>query len=133
MAESAAGGDLPDRIPGRADACEMRDGRAVQNRAVYLAIGVNLEGDKDVLGPVVPRNEGAKFWLQVLTEMKTARRAGCPPLLRRRVERLPGGDRGDLPEATVQTCIVHYADIAVMPTSCTESFVEGLLDSARSA
>jgi putative transposase len=48
----------------------MRDNGHVQNRAVYVAIGVNLEGYKDVLGLWTSANEGAKFWLQVLTEIK---------------------------------------------------------------
>lgn len=44
----------------------------VVNKAVYLAIGVNLDGAKEVLGMWVSENEGAKFWLQVVTELKTA-------------------------------------------------------------
>ena len=40
------------------------------NKAVYLALGVNLEGHKDVLGLWIDRNEGAKFWLNVFTELK---------------------------------------------------------------
>jgi hypothetical protein len=48
----------------------MRDDGHVQNRAVYVAIGVNLDGKKEVLGLWTSPNEGAKFWLQVLTEMK---------------------------------------------------------------
>jgi putative transposase len=48
----------------------MRDNGHVQNRALYIAIGVNLEGQKEVLGLWTSPNEGAKFWLQVLTEMK---------------------------------------------------------------
>src|SRR5688572_27826422 len=48
----------------------MRDSGHVQNRAVYMAIGVNLEGYKEVLGLWTSPNEGAKFWLQVMTELK---------------------------------------------------------------
>ena len=48
----------------------MRDNGHVRNRAVYVAIGVNLEGEKEVLGLWTSANEGAKFWLQVLTEMQ---------------------------------------------------------------
>jgi putative transposase len=47
----------------------MRDNGQVQNRAVYVVIGVNLEGHKEVLGLWTSANEGAKFWLQVLTEL----------------------------------------------------------------
>src|SRR5579871_1429383 len=49
---------------------KMRHEGRVENRAVYVAIGVNLEGRKDVLGLWTSANEGAKFWLGVLTELK---------------------------------------------------------------
>ena len=49
---------------------KMRHEGRVENRAVYVAIGVNLEGRKEVLGLWTSGNEGAKFWLGVLTEMK---------------------------------------------------------------
>jgi len=43
----------------------------VRTKAVYLAIGVNMEGHKEVLGLWIAQTEGAKFWLQVVTELKT--------------------------------------------------------------
>lgn len=49
---------------------KMRHEERVENRAVYVAIGVDLEGQKDVLGLWTSGNEGAKFWLGVLTELK---------------------------------------------------------------
>jgi putative transposase len=49
---------------------KVRDGGAVRNRACYVAIGVNLEGGRDVLGLWFQQAEGAKSWLQVLTELK---------------------------------------------------------------
>ena len=42
----------------------------VRNKAVYVAIGVNLQGEKEVLGLWIGQTEGAKFWLQVVTELK---------------------------------------------------------------
>ncbi len=48
----------------------MRHEGRVENRAVYVAIGVDLEGRKDVLGLWTSSNEGAKFWLGVLTELQ---------------------------------------------------------------
>ncbi len=54
------------------DAIRMKireDGRVV-NKAVYLALGVDMEGHKDVLGIWFDKNEGAKFWLSVFTELK---------------------------------------------------------------
>src|SRR5260370_32982432 len=49
---------------------KMRDGGHVQNQAVYVVLGVDLTGQKEVLGLWVAQQEGAKFWLQVLTELK---------------------------------------------------------------
>lgn len=49
---------------------KIRDSGHVRNQAIHVAIGVNLEGNKEVLGLWVTQNEGAKFWLQVMTELK---------------------------------------------------------------
>ena len=49
---------------------KVRDGGAVRNLACYVAVGVNLEGERDVLGLWFQRAEGAKFWLAVLNELK---------------------------------------------------------------
>lgn len=49
---------------------KVRDSGAVRNKAVYLAIGVNMDGHKEVLGLWIAQTEGAKFWLQVVTELK---------------------------------------------------------------
>jgi putative transposase len=62
------------------------------HQAVYLAIGVNMEGHKEVLGLWIYQTEGAMFWLQVVIE-----RAGHRHRLRRRPERLPGRHQGGLP------------------------------------
>jgi putative transposase len=49
----------------------LRDSGAVRTKAVYLAIGVNMDGHKDVLLPWIAQTEGTKFWLQLVTELKT--------------------------------------------------------------
>ena len=49
---------------------KLRSSGAVQNQAVYVALGINLEGQKDLLGLWVGETEGAKFWLNVLTELR---------------------------------------------------------------
>jgi putative transposase len=49
---------------------KVRDNGAVRTKAVYLAIGVNMEGHKEVLGLCISQTEGAKIWLQVVTELK---------------------------------------------------------------
>jgi hypothetical protein len=50
---------------------KIREGGTVQRRALYLALGVTLDGDRDVLGMWFQESEGAKFWMQVLTDLKT--------------------------------------------------------------
>jgi putative transposase len=86
---------------------KVRDGQAVRNFACYLAIGVNCEGERDVLGMWFQRTEGAKFWLQVLTELKTR---GLQDVLVCCVDGLTGfpeAIEAVFPETWVQTCVVH--------------------------
>ena len=75
---------------------KIRDGGSVQRRACYLALGVTMDGDRDVLGMWFQETEGAKFWMQVLTSSSSAA-SGHPDRLRRRAQRVPRGDRGDVP------------------------------------
>ena len=75
---------------------KIREAGSVQRRACYLALGITVDGDRDVLGMWFQESEGAKFWMQVLSEL-AARRQRHPDLLRRWAEGLSGGDRGDLP------------------------------------
>ena len=85
----------------------MRDNGQVQNRAVYVAIGVNMQGIKDVLGLWSSANEGAKFWLQVLTEI---RNRGVKDVFIACVDGLkgfPDAIESVFPKAIVQLCIVH--------------------------
>lgn len=85
----------------------MRDNGHVQNRAVYVAIGVNLEGHKEVLGLWTSAHEGAKFWLQVLTEMKNR---GVQDIFIACVDGLkgfPDAIEAVFPKTQVQLCIVH--------------------------
>lgn len=49
---------------------KIRQDKQVINKAIYLALGVNLEGHKELLGMWISENEGAKFWLNVLTELQ---------------------------------------------------------------
>ena len=86
---------------------KIRDGQAVRNFACYLAIGVNLDGDRDVLGMWFQRSEGAKFWLQVLTELKTR---GVQDVLVCCVDGLTGfpeAIEAVYPQTWIQTCLVH--------------------------
>ena len=86
---------------------KIRENGQVQNRAVHVAIGVNMEGVKDVLGLWTTANEGAKFWLQVLTEIKNR---GVKDIFIACVDGLKGFPEAIetmFPKAQVQLCIVH--------------------------
>lgn len=85
----------------------MRHEGRVENRAVYVAMGVNLEGKKEVLGLWTSNNEGAKFWLLVLTELKNR---GVKDMLIVCVDGLKGFPQAIetvFPHAQVQLCMVH--------------------------
>jgi putative transposase len=86
---------------------KMRHEGRVENRAVFVAIGVALTGQKDVLGLWTSANEGAKFWLQILTEI---RNRGVPDVLIACVDGLKGfpeAIQAVYPKTQVQLCIVH--------------------------
>ncbi len=85
----------------------MRDAGAVRTKAVYLAIGVNMDGHKEVLGLWIAQTEGAKFWLQVVTELKNR---GVQDIFIACVDGLKGFPEAIetvYPKACVQLCIVH--------------------------
>ena len=85
---------------------KVREG-AVRVKAVYLAIGVAMTGEKEVLGLWLANNEGAKFWLQVVTEL---RNRGVQDILIACVDGLKGfpeAIEAVFPKTTVQLCIVH--------------------------
>jgi putative transposase len=91
----------------------MRDNGHVKNRAVYVAIGVNLEGAKEVLGLWTSDNEGAKLWLQVLTEI---RNRGVEDIFIACVDGLKGFPEAIelmYPKAQVQLCIVHMVRLSL--------------------
>ena len=86
---------------------KVRDNGVIRNKAVYLALGVNLDGDKELLGLWLSPNEGAKFWLQILTELKNR---GLREVLIACVDGLTGFPEAletVFPHAQVQPCIVH--------------------------
>jgi putative transposase len=86
---------------------KMRHEGRVENRAVYVAMGVDLEGRKEVLGLWCSANEGSKFWLSVLTDLKNR---GVKDMLIVCVDGLKGFPQAIeavFPMAQVQLCIVH--------------------------
>jgi putative transposase len=86
---------------------KIRDSGTVQNKAVHLALGINMQGEKELLGLWIAQNEGAKFWLSVLTELKNR---GLKDILIACVDGLTGFPEAvetAFPETLVQLCIVH--------------------------
>jgi len=86
---------------------KIRQDKQVINKAVYLALGVNMEGHKELLGLWLSENEGAKFWLNVLTELQNR---GVKDILIACVDGLkgfPDAITTAFPETQIQLCIVH--------------------------
>jgi putative transposase len=86
---------------------KIRDNGHVQNQAIYVVLGVDLAGQKEVLGLWVAEQEGAKFWLQVLTELKNR---GVKDIFIACVDGLKGfpeAIQAIYPHTEVQLCIVH--------------------------
>jgi transposase-like protein len=86
---------------------KIRDEGTVRNKAVYLALGVDCDGGKHILGLWIEQTEGAKFWLKVMTELKNR---GLEDILVSVVDGLKGFPEAItavFPQTQVQTCIVH--------------------------
>ena len=86
---------------------KVRDNGHVKSKAIYLAIGVKMDGLKEVLGLWIAQTEGAKFWLQVVTELKNR---GVTDILITCVDGLKGfpeAIESVFPQTEVQLCIVH--------------------------
>ena len=86
---------------------KVRDAGSVRTKAIYLAIGINMEGHKEVLGLWIAQTEGAKFWLSVVTELKNR---GVQDIFIACVDGLKGFPEAIetvYPHAIVQLCIVH--------------------------
>ena len=86
---------------------KIRQDKKVINKSVYLALGVNMEGRKELLGMWLSENEGAKFWLNVLTELQNR---GLKDILIACVDGLkgfPDAINTVFPNTQIQLCIVH--------------------------
>ena len=86
---------------------KIRQDKRVINKAVYLVLGINIEGHKELLGIWFSENEGAKFWLSVLTDLQNR---GVEHLLIACVDGLkgfPDAINAAYPNAKIQLCIVH--------------------------
>jgi putative transposase len=86
---------------------KIRDEGTVRNKAVYLALGIQRDGTKEVLGLWIAQSEGAKFWLGVMNELKNR---GLNDLLIAVIDGLKGFPEAIsavYPDCEIQTCIVH--------------------------
>jgi len=86
---------------------KIRQDKQVINKSVYLALGVDMEGHKELLGMWLSENEGAKFWLNVLTELQNR---GVKDILIACVDGLkgfPNAINTVYPQTQIQLCIVH--------------------------
>jgi len=86
---------------------KVRDNGQVKNKAIYLAIGVTVEGYKEVLGLWIAQTEGAKFWLQVVTELKNRGVADIFIACVDGLKGFPEAIESVFPQTEVQLCIVH--------------------------
>jgi putative transposase len=86
---------------------KIRHEGRVENRAVYVAIGINLEGRKEVLGLWTSGNEGAKFWLAVLSELRNRGVKDVFVVCVDGLKGFPQAIESVYPQAEVQMCIVH--------------------------
>lgn len=86
---------------------KVKDNQRVINKAIFVALGINMQGNKELLGLWMAENEGAKFWLSVLTELKNR---GVEEILIACVDGLKGfpeAIQAVYPEALIQLCIIH--------------------------
>lgn len=86
---------------------KVKDEGRVTNRAVYNILGINIEGKKELLGMYVSENEGANFWLSVLTDLQ---HRGVKDILISCIDNLKGfteAINSIYPKTEVQTCVVH--------------------------
>ena len=112
---------------------KIRDGQ-VANRPIYVVVGVTVDGERDILGLWAGTGgEGAKYWHQVLTEVRNRGVEDVCILVCDGLTGLPDAVTAIWPQTVVQTCVIHYADVRVMPM-CVRFWLPGrALGLARSA
>lgn len=84
---------------------KIRDEGHVKNKAVYVALGIKVDGTKDILGLWIEQTEGAKFWLKVMTELKNRGMQDCLITVVDGLKGFPEAIQAVFPEAQVQLCI----------------------------
>ena len=113
---------------------KIRQDKRVINKAVYLALGVNMKGQKELLGLWLSENEGAKFWLNVLTELQNR---GVNILIAcvDGLKGFPEAINTVFPEAQIQLCIVHMVrnSLKLVPWNDYKAVTKDLKSIYRSA
>mgnify|MGYP001027501929 FL=1 len=88
-------------------AVKVRQNGRVINKAVFLALGINIEGQKELLGMWLAENEGAKFWLSMLTELKNHGLQDILIACDDGLKGFPDAINSVYPQAHIQLCIIH--------------------------
>jgi len=106
----------------------IRDGATVVKKSVYLALAIRLDGQKELLGLWIEQNEGAKFWLSIMNELKTR---GVKDILLAAVDGLtgfPDAIAAVFPKTEVQLCMVHMVrnSVRFVPYKDRKSVTTGL-------
>lgn len=122
---------------------KIRDGGVVTNKACHVAVGVDLEGRKQVLGLWLGVSEGAKFWANVLTEIRNRGTKDILILCCDGLSGLPAAVNSIYPETVVQTCVVHllrsamkyasYADRKTMAKDMRPIYTAATVEAAQLA
>ena len=99
---------------------KIREEGLVQNKAVHLAIGVTALGRKEILGMWTAAQEGAKFWLGVMNELKARGVRDVLIVVVDGLKGFPEAIEAAFPEATVQTCVVHLIRYSLAHASWKE-------------
>jgi putative transposase len=98
----------------------VRDGGSVQKKAIYVALGVTLEGRREVLGIWFEQTEGARFWLNVLTDLKNRGVEDVFFVCCDGLSGFPQAIETAFPKAVVQTCIVHMIRASLRYVTVTD-------------
>lgn len=107
MAESASGDAVPHLVHGLPPTAAVRENQRVISKAVYLALGVTMEGRKELLGMWISESEGAKFWLAVCTQLRNRGMQDCFIACVDGLTGFPEAIEAVFPQTQVQLCMVH--------------------------
>jgi putative transposase len=114
---------------------KVREGSKIVSKAVYTCLGVDIEGKKEILGAWIGESEGAKFWLQVFTELKNRGVEDIFIACMDGLKGLPEALESVFPKAEVQLCIIHMIrnSIKYVPYKYSKEFVKDLKEIYQAA